>query len=328
MTLPPRTDALVIPDWPAPSNVRAVVTTRQLPGNSLPPFDAFNLGLRSGESEDVVQANRALLVRALALPSTPRWLRQVHGVQVAEFADADARPTPSPALRAPSPAGGEGKDAYQQNERRAGISSPSPLTGEGLGRGWGSYLEADVSRGQYYLAIDADSPTSAQEIPLSEPEADAAITRDRGVVLAILTADCMPILFCADDGSETAAAHAGWRGLSAGVIERCVSRMRTAPARITAWLGPAIGPASYEVGDEVRAAFVADDGAAASAFAPVRPGHWLCDLYLLARRRLAAAGIERVCGGGFDTLADRRFYSFRRDGARSGRFASLIWIAD
>jgi len=272
----PLSDALVIPDWPAPSNVRAVVTTRQLPGNSLPPFDAFNLGLRSGESEDTVQANRALLVRALALPSTPRWLRQVHGVQVVEFTDADAWSSPSPALRPPSPAGGEGKD----------------------------------------------------EPAIPEPEADAAVTRTPGVVLVIQTADCLPILFCADDGSEIAAAHAGWRGLSAGVIEGCVARMRTAPPRIIAWLGPAIGPASYEVGDEVRAAFVAADGSAAEAFTPTRTGHWLCDLYLLARRRLAVAGVERVHGGGFDTLADQRFYSFRRDGNRSGRFASLIWIAN
>jgi len=97
---------------------------------------------------------------------------------------------------------------------------------------------------------------------------------------------------------------------------------------LLAWLGPCIGVASYEVGEEVRAAFVASDGAAANCFVPTRPGHWQCDLAGLARRRLAAAGVTRIHGGGFDTFSDARFYSYRRDGARSGRFASLIWLAD
>ena len=269
-------DALVIPDWPAPQQVRALVTTRLLPGNSLPPFDAFNLGLRSGESEAVVESNRALLVRALALPAQPCWLRQVHGAKVAGF----DRPLPASGHLPPQAGEGRGGDTIA----------------EGLSR------------------------------KLVEPEADAAIAHTPGVVLAILTADCLPILLCAEDGSEIGAVHAGWRGLAAGVIEACVGRMRARPANLIAWLGPAIGPASYEVGDEVRAAFLAFNDAAAEAFSPTRPGHWLCDLYTLARQRLAALGVTQVHGGEFDVRADERFYSYRRDGRLSGRFASLIWL--
>jgi len=254
-------DVLIAPDWPAPANVRAVVTTRRLPGNSRPPYDALNLGLRSGEDREIVRSNRDLLRRALSLPAVPRWLRQVHGTTVVEF---------------------------------------------------------DASAG-----FDADG----DKVTADEPEADAAITREPGVVLAILTADCLPVLLCADDGSEVAAAHAGWRGLSGGVIEACVYKMRTPPERVLAWLGPAIGSMSYEVGDEVREAFLGQDVGAGAAFQPARPGHWLCDLYTLARLRLRAVGVTRIGGGGFDAFSDPRFYSYRRDGARSGRFASLIWIA-
>lgn len=156
-------------------------------------------------------------------------------------------------------------------------------------------------------------------------EADAAVSRTAGRVLAILTADCLPVLLCADDGSEIAAAHAGWRGLAAGVLEATVAAMDSAPPRLLAWLGPAAGPQAYEVGAEVRTAFVARDPAAAAAFVPTRPGHWCCDLYTLARQRLAALGLSRVYGGGLCTISDpQRFYSHRRDG-RSGRMASLIW---
>lgn len=158
-----------------------------------------------------------------------------------------------------------------------------------------------------------------------EPQADAAVAHLPGTVLAILTADCLPVLFCSESGERIGAAHAGWRGLAAGVLEATVAAMGTAPARLLAWLGPCIGQASYEVGDEVRASFVANDPAAATCFVATRPGHWQCDLAGLARRRLAAAGMARICGGGFDTFADTRFYSYRRDGAASGRFASVIW---
>jgi YfiH family protein len=159
------------------------------------------------------------------------------------------------------------------------------------------------------------------------PNADASSTRAPDVVLAVLTADCLPLLVCAEDGGEVAAIHAGWRGLAAGVIERCIESLRAPRDRLLVWLGPAIGAHSYEVGAEVREAFLAQSARNAAAFAPTRPGHWHCDLYELARRRLAALGIERVYGGGFDTFTDTRFYSYRR-AAHTGRFASLIWIRE
>lgn len=160
-----------------------------------------------------------------------------------------------------------------------------------------------------------------------EPEADAAVTRVPGTVLAVKTADCLPALFCAGDGSEIAVAHAGWRGLSAGVLESTLAAMQTPRANIIAWLGPAIAAKSYEVGEEVREAFLARDPAAASAYTATRPGHWLCDLYALARQRLQAEGVLRICGGGLDTFSDPRLHSYRRDGARSGRMVSLAWLA-
>ncbi|HEX2082210.1 MAG TPA: peptidoglycan editing factor PgeF [Xanthomonadaceae bacterium] len=172
--------------------------------------------------------------------------------------------------------------------------------------------------------FDASTAALSQH---DEPQADAAVTSTPGVVLAILTADCLPVVFAAEDGSEVAAAHAGWRGLAAGVLDATVAAMRTSPDRLLAWLGPAAGPQAYEVGEEVFDAFVGADAGAATAFAATRPGHWKVDLYALARRRLAAAGVERVHGGGLCTISDpQRFYSHRRD-QRSGRMATLAWIA-
>lgn len=241
---------ILVPDWPAPARVRTAVTTRLVAGASQAPFDAFNLGAHCGDDPAAVAANRKSLESLLALPSAPRWLRQVHGTAVASF-DAEASVDP--------------------------------------------------------------------------PNADASLTRTPGTVLAVLTADCLPLLVCADDGSEIAAIHAGWRGLAAGVIERCIENLHAPRAKLLVWLGPAIGAASYEVGAEVRDAFLAIDARHADAFMSTRPGHWHCDLYALARRRLAALGIVSVHGGGFDTFADARFYSYRR-ASRTGRFASLIWI--
>ncbi|QAU23951.1 peptidoglycan editing factor PgeF [Dyella sp. M7H15-1] len=160
-----------------------------------------------------------------------------------------------------------------------------------------------------------------------EPEADAAVSHLPGTVLAILTADCLPVLFCTQDGATIGAAHAGWRGLAAGVLEETVEQMQRPSASVLAWLGPCIGALSYEVGDEVRKAFVEHDATAEEAFEATRPGHWLCDLAMLARQRLKAAGVRGIYGGGFDTRVDTRFYSYRREGARGGRFASLIWLA-
>jgi len=159
------------------------------------------------------------------------------------------------------------------------------------------------------------------------PVADASVTDRPGPVCAVLTADCLPVLFCTRDGSRVGAAHAGWRGLSAGVLEATLAALGHPPAEVLAWLGPGIGPRAYEVGEEVREAFLAPDPGTADAFTPSgRPGHWLADMYALARRRLARAGVEEVHGGGLCTYEDgERFYSYRRDGV-TGRIATLVWI--
>jgi YfiH family protein len=155
------------------------------------------------------------------------------------------------------------------------------------------------------------------------PDADAAVARLPGTVCAVLTADCMPVFLTDESASVVGVAHAGWRGLSAGVIEATLDAMRVPPPTILAWLGPAIGPHAYEVGEDVRAAF----GSYEWAFRPTRPGHWLLDLYAVARARLAEAGVGRVYGGGYCTYRDsERFFSYRRDRAAE-RMAALIWLA-
>ncbi|MEJ2308809.1 MAG: peptidoglycan editing factor PgeF [Gammaproteobacteria bacterium] len=157
-------------------------------------------------------------------------------------------------------------------------------------------------------------------------EADAAVSDTPGRVCAVMTADCLPVLLANRAGTRVAAAHAGWRGLAGGVLEQTVAHFADAPADIIAWLGPAIGPQAFEVGDEVRDAFVSRHAVSGSAFAPARPGHWLADLYALARNHLAAAGVRQVHGGGFCTWSDsERFFSYRRDGV-TGRMATLIWL--
>lgn len=160
------------------------------------------------------------------------------------------------------------------------------------------------------------------------PAADAAVSRVPGKVCAVMTADCLPVLLCDRAGTVVGAAHAGWRGLVGGVIEATVAAMQVPPSEVLAWLGPAIGPDAFEVGDEVRAAFLAADPAAECAFrATARPGKWLADIYLLARQRLAALGVNVVAGGDACTVTEReRFFSYRRDGV-TGRMASLIWLA-
>ncbi|HTP60924.1 MAG TPA: peptidoglycan editing factor PgeF [Burkholderiales bacterium] len=159
------------------------------------------------------------------------------------------------------------------------------------------------------------------------PEADASITRDKDVVCTVMAADCMPVLLADERGEVVGIAHAGWRGLSAGVIEATVAAMGLRAGRLLAWLGPAIGPGAYEVGEEVRAAFLRRDALSELAFTSTRPGHWLLDLYAVARQRLAALGVTRVSGGGFCTATDSaRFYSYRRD-KTSERMAASVWLA-
>lgn len=238
---------LLIPDWPAPANVRALQTLRG-GGHSAAPWASFNLGDHVGDEPLHVAANRADLRRHL--PAEPLWLTQVHGI----------------------------------------------------------------------AAVDA-AKTSNSTV------ADAAYTHQPGYVCAVMTADCLPVLLCDRAGTAVAAIHAGWRGLVAGVIEATVDQMRIPGEQLMAWLGPAIGSAHFEVGDEVRDAFVGVDGEAANAFVALGGGKWLADLYALARQRLQAIGCVDIHGGNLCTYGDaERFYSYRRDKV-TGRMASLIWLA-
>lgn len=240
----------IVPQWPAPGNVRALVTTRN-GGVSTGQYASLNLGAGSGDAAGAVVENRARLRRFL--PADPLWLRQVHG---AEVADADA-----------------------------------------------------------------------QENTEDEVEADAAMARRVGTVCAVMIADCLPVLLADTAGSVVGAAHAGWRGLAAGVLESTVAAMKVAPSTLIAYLGPCIGAGVYEIGADVRDAFCAADAAAAVAFAPKADGKWLADLPRIARQRLVRAGVcgDFIFGGDLCTLSDpTRFFSYRRDGP-SGRMAALIW---
>jgi hypothetical protein len=159
------------------------------------------------------------------------------------------------------------------------------------------------------------------------PEADASFTRVTNIACAILTADCLPVVLCDQNGTTVAAAHAGWRSLCDGVLENLVARMALPGNTLMAWLGPAIGPQAFEVGPEVKAAFIAQDPQAEAAFSAVgaREGHYMADLYRLARQRLETLGVKNISGGDFCTVTDsQRFYSYRRDG-QTGRMATVIW---
>jgi YfiH family protein len=164
--------------------------------------------------------------------------------------------------------------------------------------------------GKRVIDLDAHAPA----------EADASLTRKPGTVAVVKAADCMPVLFTDVEGTTVAAAHAGWRGLASGVLEETVQAMSVPPKKIIAWLGPAIGPRVYEVGEEVREAF----SRYPEAFMPTRPGHWLLDLYAVARAKLK--DLKAVSGGGFCTYSEKaRFFSYRRDHT-SARMAALIWL--
>ncbi|WP_380183762.1 purine nucleoside phosphorylase YfiH [Kalamiella sp. sgz302252] len=241
--------SLLTPEWPAPANVRACSTTRA-GGFSQAPWHSLNLGAHVGDDAATVNRNREQLVSLAAMPSSPVWLEQVHGVEVLN------------------------------------------LTGE-------------------------------QSASL---RADAAYTRQRGVVCAAMTADCLPVLFSSLDGKEVAAAHAGWRGLCSGVLEATLAAFLSPPQEIIAWLGPAIGPQAFEVGAEVKAAFLALNPEDAVAFRPAGEKYF-ADIWQLARLRLARCGVRSVSGGGLCTLSQpEQFFSFRRDGV-TGRMASLIWLS-
>jgi polyphenol oxidase len=232
-------------EWPAPTNVRTLITTRA-GGVSTGPFASMNLGAFLTDDAQAVKANRSILRRHL--PAEPKWLRQVHGTQV---------------------------------------------------------VEADTLHGL--------------------TEADASVARKANTVCAIATADCIPLLFCNRQGTVVAAAHAGWRGLCAGVIENTILSMQCEAQNILAYLGPAIGPKRFEVGREVYDAFLRHDAQAAQAFSEKTNGKFMADIYLLARQRLNRAGVTQVFGGEFCTVEDARFFSHRRD-KETGRMASLIWL--
>ncbi|TDU19153.1 hypothetical protein C8E00_109103 [Chromohalobacter marismortui] len=171
---------------------------------------------------------------------------------------------------------------------------------------------------QEYRAIFAEQP----------PQADASVAFDTGHACAILTADCLPVFFCNRQGTRVGVAHAGWRSLAGGVLEACVAALGQSPDELMAWLGPAISKAQFEVGAEVFETFVAVQPEAESAFepSPYRLGHYMADLYRLARLRLERLGVGHIGGGHFCTACESRFYSYRRDDGHTGRMASVIWL--
>lgn len=219
---------------------------------------------------------------------------------------------------------------------RNGGASIGPYAGFNLGDHVGDAPDA-VARNRAHLAarvggrigwlqqVHGTVVADLDRLRDTVPVADAALAREPGTACAIMTADCLPVLFCAADGRIVGAAHAGWRGLLAGVLEATVAAMKVPPQQVRAWLGPAIGPDSFEVGGEVHAAFVARDPASASCFRPLPNGKWLADLHALARLRLAGVGVIDVAGGEACTFRDaERYFSYRRDGV-TGRMATLIW---
>jgi YfiH family protein len=177
--------------------------------------------------------------------------------------------------------------------------------------------------GRDVVGLDAEN---AARMRASPPQADAAFTRAPGIVLTVRTADCLPVLLADRAGSVVAVAHAGWRGLAAGVLEAAVDAMGVPGHDVTAWIGPAIGPQAFEVGADVRDTYCGPDPHSASHFVPLREGKWLADLPALARGRLAARGVSDVAGGTWCTCSDPRFFSYRRDKS-SGRMALAAWLA-
>ena len=230
---------------------------------------------------------------------------------------------------------------FSAQSTRAGGISPTPFTSLNLGAHVGdSPTNVEANRAQLAACLSLSAPlvwleqvhgTRVLTLPdtTGNLTADAVVSHVSGQVCSIMTADCLPVLFCDQAGTVVAAAHAGWRGLAAGVLESTLQAMKVDPATVMVWLGPAIGPTAFEVGGEVRAAFMAYSPLAAGAF--VQHGDsiadkWLADIYQLARLRLATAGVRQCYGGDYCTYTDReRFFSYRRD-QQTGRQASLIWL--
>ncbi len=244
----PMSNNIIIPDWPAPTNIRALSTTRQ-GGISQPPFDSFNVGDHVNDDSHCVALNRAQLTRQENLPEDPRWLKQVHGHLV-------------------------------------------------------------INSQQWQLGT----------------EADAIVSQQSNHVCTIMTADCLPILLCNQQGDTVAAIHAGWRSLASGIIEQTLRSFQCDSNTIMAWLGPAIGPEQFEVGPDVYDAFCSQSPESAQAFKAIDNTHYLANIYHLAKQRLVNQGVTAIYGGDFCTVSEKqRFFSYRRDG-QSGRMATLIWI--
>lgn len=255
----------ISPQWPCPSNVSAVVTTR-LGGVSASPYNSLNLGEHVGDDPNSVAANWQRVINALSLPEAPQLLQQVHGTTVVRL------PPLSPG-------------------------------------------------------------SSSGDIPLKSQCGDAVYTQQVGRVCTVLSADCLPILLCNRQGTEVAAVHAGWRGLAAGVVSNAVKTFQSSPGDLLAWLGPAIGPNHFEVGQEVFDAFSEQNSwgsAAISACFSPQPSQgkprWLANLVDLAKLSLRASGVTRLFGGELCTYSEpQSFFSYRREGV-TGRMASLIWL--
>lgn len=231
-------------DWPAPNFIKAGTTLRQ-GGDSVSPYDSFNLATHVGDDFEVVKQNRA----KLNLPSGSQWLEQTHSTRA--------------------------------------VSLPN------------------------------DEAT---------PKADAAYTLEDNIVCTVMTADCLPLLITDKKGSCVAAIHAGWRGLCDGIIEVTIKKLPVEPESLLVWLGPAIGPDVYEVGKDVYDAFVSVDSNAKQSFTATTEGHWLFNIYHLARMRLNKLGVNKIYGGDHCTLSEEEhFFSYRRDNV-TGRMASMIWI--
>ena len=242
---------LLLPNWPAPQNIKAYTTLRS-GGVSAAPFDTFNLATHVGDNSQHVEKNRDQLKKILNLPADPIWIEQTHSTIVL------------PAL--------------PQNRNKS---------------------------------------------------ADATFTNQVNQVCVVLTADCLPILLCDRAGTHVAAIHAGWRGLSNGIIENTLQVMHIPSNNLLAWLGPAIGPNYFEVGNDVRDSFLDFDPSAVTAFKPCTNNRWLADIYQLARLRLQKQDITAIYGGEYCTYSEQdRFFSYRRDQQKTGRIATLIWISD
>ena len=250
------TNDWIYPDWPAPKNVRAVVTTRGAPPiNTIneSAFNHFNFALHVGDNEESVLKHRAVLAKKIGLAAENLyWLNQVHGQII--------------------------------------VTLP------------------DISSGTH--------------------TADGSETMEHDLACIVMTADCLPVLLCSHDGAQVAAIHAGWKGLSEGILLKAIEGFQQ-PEKVIVWLGPAISQKHFEVGEEVRQAFISSHSDAKNAFIPSQQTKkWMADLYALARIQLNSIGVNNIYGGNFCTYSEEdKFYSYRRDGISSGRMASLIYIS-